>query len=442
MLARAALAGGAPREILANVMDADWTPDGKNLAIIRRDERGEHTLELPVGKVLSRSTHLIALRVSPAGDRIAIIAGDSNESAIGFVDLSGKKRLLSGGWYGARGLAWSPDGREIWFTQATREGPPNLYAVDFAGKVRPVLKMPSWVWLHDVARDGRALIGNNSWRAGVNWLRAGETREQDVSWLDWSIVADLSRDGKSLLFSESREGGSSAGAVFLRGQPDAPPVRLGDGAGLALSPDGKWALASVKPAPERPAQLVLLPTGAGEQKVLATGNLKTFNSARWLEDGERFLLRASAENQLPRVLLCDLTGSSPRAITPAGAGGLVISPDGKFVATRLDRKIRIYPVGKGEPSLLPGQLDGETPIAWSADGRSIYVYRFDFGDRSVKVYRVRVETGERELWKEIVPSDPAGIEFIGPILMTPDASSYVYTYQRRSSDLYVVEGLR
>ena len=88
------------------------------------------------------------------------------------------------------------------------------------------------------------------------------------------------------------------------------------------------------------------------------------------------------------------------------------------------------------------QLDGEVPIEWSADGRSIYVYRFDYGDRSVKVYRVRVESGERELWKEIVPSDPAGIEFIGPILMTPDASSYVYTYQRRSSDLYVVEGLR
>jgi hypothetical protein len=442
MLARAALAGGVPREILANVVDADWTPDGKDLAIIRRGERGEDTLELPVGKVLSRSTGLIALRVSPAGDQIAIVEGTSNESAIGVVDFSGRKRLLSKGWYGARGLAWSPDGREIWFTQATHEGPPNLYAVDLAGKVRPVLKMPSWVWLHDIARDGRALIGNNSWRAGVNWLRAGETREQDVSWLDFSIVADLSRDGKSLLFSEDREGGSSAGAVFLRGQPDAPPVRLGDGLGLALSPDGKWALASVKPAPDQPAQLVLLPTGAGEQRVLATGTLKTFNSARWLEDGQRFLLRAGQGDELPRLLLCDLGGSPPRAISPPGAVGLVVSPDGKLAATRLDRKIRIYPVDKGEPSLLPGQLEGETPIAWAADGRSIYVYRFDLGDRSVKVHRVRVDTGERELWKEIVPSDPAGIEFIGPILMTPDASSHVYTYQRRSSDLYVVEGLQ
>jgi len=442
MLARAALAGGVPREILANILDADWTPDGKNLAIIRRGERGEDTLELPVGKVISRSTSLYSLRVSPAGDRIAILDGTGNESAIGLVELSGKKRLLSKGWYGAKGLAWSPDGREIWFTQATHEGPPNLYAVDLAGKVRPVLKMPSWVWLHDIARDGRALIANNSWRAGVNWLRAGETREQDVSWLDWSIVADLSRDGKSLLFSESREGGSSAGAVFLRGRPDALPVRLGDGAGLALSPDGKWVLAQVKPAPDQSAQLVLLPTGAGEQKVLATGSLKTFNSARWLEDGKRFLLRAGQADELPRLLLCDLAGSPPRAISPPGASGLVVSPDGKLAATRLDRKIRIYPVEKGEPSLLPGQLDGEVPIEWSADGHSIYVYRFDYGDRSVKVYRVRVDSGERELWKEIVPSDPAGIEFIGPILMTPDASSYVYTYQRRSSDLYVVEGLR
>src|SRR5205823_6329756 len=36
MLARSSLAGGAPREILGDVVDADWTPDGKNLAIIRR----------------------------------------------------------------------------------------------------------------------------------------------------------------------------------------------------------------------------------------------------------------------------------------------------------------------------------------------------------------------------------------------------------------------
>ena len=443
MLARASLAGGSPREIVSNVLDADWTPDGKNLAIIRRNDRGERTLEMPVGKVLDRSTGLLGLRVSPEGDRIAFIEGQPRGTAIGVVELSGKKRLLTDGWYGGRGLAWSRDGREIWFTEATREGPPNLYAVDLAGKVRPVLTMPGWTWLHDLARDGRALVGNNSWRAGVNWLRAGETREQDVSWLDWSIVGDLSRDGKSLLFSETREGGTSTGSVFLRGQPDAPPVRLGDGTGLALSPDGKWALADVTPAQGQPAQLMLLPTGAGEQKVLATGSLKRFNSARWLEDGKRFLLRAGEENQSPRLLLCDLGGSPPRPISPPGAGSsFVVSPDGKLVATRLDQKIRVYPLEKGEPSVLPGQLDGENPIQWSADGRSIYVYRFDSGARSVKVYRLRVDSGQRELWKEIVPSDPAGIEFIGPILMTPDASSYVYTYQRRSSDLYVVEGLK
>jgi hypothetical protein len=441
VLARASLAGGSPREILSDVVDADWTPDGKNLAIIRRTDRGERTLEMPIGKVLARSTTLTEVRVSPGGDRIAFSEVNPRGSLIGVVDLSGKRRILSEGWYGGRGLAWSRDGREIWFTEATREGPPNLHAVDLAGKVRPVLAMPSWVWLHDLARDGRALVGNNSWRAGVNWLRAGETREQDVSWLDWSIVKDLSRDGKSLLFSETREGGTSVGSVFLRSQPDAPPVRLGDGTGLALSPDGKWVLSAVTPAGQS-SQLVLLPTGAGEQKVLATGSLKTLNSAQWLGDGRSFILRAGEENQLPRLLLCDLAGSPPRPVTPPGAGSFVVSPDGKLVAARLDQKIRVYPLEKGEPSVLPGQLDGEIPIQWSADGRSIYVYRFDSGARSVKVYRLGVDSGQRELWKEIVPSDPAGIEFIGPILMTPDASSYVYTYQRRSSDLYVVEGLK
>src|SRR5262249_57874368 len=34
-LARMPLGGGAPREVLEGVREADWSPDGENLAIIR-----------------------------------------------------------------------------------------------------------------------------------------------------------------------------------------------------------------------------------------------------------------------------------------------------------------------------------------------------------------------------------------------------------------------
>ncbi|HVE65970.1 MAG TPA: serine/threonine-protein kinase, partial [Thermoanaerobaculia bacterium] len=50
-LARVSLEGGAPREILENVSEADWAPDGKELAIVR-DAGPMRRLEYPIGKVL------------------------------------------------------------------------------------------------------------------------------------------------------------------------------------------------------------------------------------------------------------------------------------------------------------------------------------------------------------------------------------------------------
>jgi hypothetical protein len=60
----------------------------------------------------------------------------------------------------------------------------------------------------------------------------------------------------------------------------------------------------------------------------------------------------------------------------------------------------------------------------------------------MKVYRVDMTTGERSLWKELVPPDPAGVLTMGPILMTPDGKSYVYSYRRTLDELFLLEGLR
>ena len=60
----------------------------------------------------------------------------------------------------------------------------------------------------------------------------------------------------------------------------------------------------------------------------------------------------------------------------------------------------------------------------------------------MRVVRVDVVSGRRELWKEFAPSDPAGVVEIQAIELTPDASAYAYTYVRILSELYVAEGLR
>ena len=70
-LAQMPLEGGAPRDVLENVREADWSPDGASLALVR-EVAGKDRLEFPVGKVLCETGGYFSdLRFSPKGDRIA-----------------------------------------------------------------------------------------------------------------------------------------------------------------------------------------------------------------------------------------------------------------------------------------------------------------------------------------------------------------------------------
>jgi hypothetical protein len=119
----------------------------------------------------------------------------------------------------------------------------------------------------------------------------------------------------------------------------------------------------------------------------------------------------------------------------------VISPDRDLVAAvGPDQKGYLYPIAGGDPRPIPGLATGEEPIEWTADGHSLYIYRP--GELPAKVYRLDLATGERTLWRQLMPSDPAGVERIGPIRMTPDGKTYVYGYHRTLADLYLVDGLK
>ena len=107
--------------MLENVQWADWSPDGNNLAIVR-DVGGRNQLEFPIGKVLYETSGWISHpRVSRKGDQVAFLdhplPGD-DAGSVKVVDLSGNVKTLATGFQTAQGLAWSADGREIWFTAA------------------------------------------------------------------------------------------------------------------------------------------------------------------------------------------------------------------------------------------------------------------------------------------------------------------------------------
>ncbi|MFZ0899233.1 MAG: protein kinase [Candidatus Sulfotelmatobacter sp.] len=440
-LARVPLVGGAPREVMDNVEWADWAPDGSTLAIVRQ-EQGRHRLEFPPGQLLYEADGWIGhLRISPKADTIAFIdhpqLGDDG-GAVAIVDLAKKKTTLSTGWDSIQGIAWSPGGDEIWFTATRTGGDRSLYAVNRSGTVRLLARVPGELTLLDVDRDGNVLLTRGNDRAGMIGLAPGEAKERDLSWLDWSSPGDLSADGRTVLFAETGEGGGPKYAVYLRKMDGSPAIRLSEGIGMALSPDGKWAL--VRPN-ITPSPLVQLPTGVGEAKPLTHDSINHL-WGRWLPDGKQLVFSGNETGHGFRLYVESPEEGKPRPISPEGVNpAVVISPKGDFAASvGPDHKIYLYPIAGGEPVPVSGAEPDEAPTGWSADSRSLYVFRF--GEIPARLFEIELSTGKRKLWKELVPADAAGIDTIRGITITPDARAYVYGYIRTLSDLYVVEGLK
>jgi Tol biopolymer transport system component/predicted Ser/Thr protein kinase len=429
-LARVPLAGGAPREVLENVEDADWSPDGKSLAVSRR-AGNRSRLEYPIGKTLYEAGGWInEVRVSPDGSLVAFIdhpqRGDNN-GALKVVDAKGKVRLT--GPFSIRGVAWSPRGDEVWSSGR------GIWATSLSGKSRLVWNAPG-AFVQDIGRDGRVLFRMYSGRREIVGFSAGGKEERNLTWLNWSFPMDLTPDGKTVLLDEQN---IQPGGIYLRKLDGSPAVRIGEGGSFGLSPDGRWVLSARE---NEGGQFTLLPTGAGEAKMLPKSGI-SIQSATWFPDGRRILISGNEPGHGSRLFVQDIQGAKPQAITPEGVSTIfrTVAPDGKsVVATGPDRRIAIYPIPPGEPRHVPGLETDDIPLQWKADGTAIFVYRPSAPPLRVELVDVR--TGRRTLWKELRPPDPSGVEQVGPITIARDETAYVYSYRRALDELYLATGMR
>ncbi|HET7293612.1 MAG TPA: protein kinase [Vicinamibacteria bacterium] len=442
-LAQAPLGGGAPRDILENVSGADWAPDGASIAVLR-DSGATTSIEFPIGKPLYESVSLRHLRVSPRGELLAFsehpFSGDFRGD-IAIVDLAGKKTTLSANWSDIRGVAWSRDGQEVWFT-GTRAGAENsLWAVGLEGTLRPVFRAPGSLALHDVGPDGRVLVSVQRRRPVLFGLRAGEAKERDLSWLDYGIVVDISGDGRTLLFQEQGEGGGAEYSTYIRGMDGSLPVRLGKGAAVALSPDGRQALVlSITP----PMQALLLPTGPGPTLALPRGPLVQIHGGSFLPDGKRVVLSANEAGRAATLYIQDVAGGEPKAISKEPVSPLLFgfppTVDGTSVVGVSDRRVALFPIAGGEPQVVRGAELDDVPLRVSGDGRFLFVNSQP--GRRARIFRVDLRSGQREPWREIGRDGGSPAGFVGALAIAPDGKSYAYTFRDDSSTLYVAEGLR
>ncbi|HTS37149.1 MAG TPA: protein kinase [Candidatus Solibacter sp.] len=442
-LARAPLAGGSPHEILSDVRWADFNAQGE-MAVVHYAE-GHCRLEFPLGKVLYQTGGWISnIRFSPDGRQIAFMEHPAlwdDRGTVSVVDMSGHARVLTKEWESERGLAWR-DGKEIWFTAVEEGNRLNLMAVDLSGKLRTILDLPTGLDLEDIAADGRVLASLTSKRLAMAAAVVGnkDRADVDLSWHDWNSPRDISSDGQTVLFEDSSEAAGPNYQVVIRKLDGTLPAQLGEGSSGGMSPDGKWAIATL---PNHPTQLVLLPIGAGQSRTIQVSGLQNIHNAlaRFLPDGERIAVVGEEADRKARCYIVNAADGRAVAATPEGFLCGPSSPDGRSILGRgPNHAMVIYSLTGGPPRPLSALPSTFAPAQWSSDGN--FLYGQHSGEFPSRVYRFNIATGKETVLEDLKPGVPAGVVMVGPVVVSRDGKEIAYGYNQTLSDLYIISGLK
>lgn len=455
-LATAPLTGGTPKAMAEQVSGADWSPDGAQLAVVRWTS-GRRALEYPFGKVVYRAegpeVQFSDLRVSPSGELIAFFENVGRHGCITVIDQTGTTRVQSEQLQSIGGrLAWRPDGKEVWFSRLTGAGTETIRALDLAGRERTVLRSPG-LELFDVSRDGRVLLVNRNAVISIFGRGPGDTAERNLTYYGWSLLQDVSPDGRTILFTEGGESNpESDWSAFIRSTDGSPPQALGRGYVYGkLSPNGKWA--AVNKFTDNGNAIALVPTGAGDERLLTKVEQAPHDIAGWLPDSSAVLF--GSRN---RVWLAPVNGE-PRAITPEGwwitggsAAGVfrenVIAPDGRhyLCGNNIPDDDWLYLCAIDAPvsTSLPRYVDISKwrAVGWMAGGTRLLVHNWAPGIAR-HLFLLDPATGAAKPWMEVGGHlDPAGLAGINRVYFSADGNSYAYQIQRQLATLYVAEGVR
>jgi DNA-binding winged helix-turn-helix (wHTH) protein/Tol biopolymer transport system component len=442
------MTGESPREVLEDVSEADWSPDGTKLAVIHW-KNGKCRLEYPIGNAIYETSNGIWMsdvRLSPAGDRVGFLEHPIENDDAGHVislRLSGRREVLSKDFYGIVGLAWTPGADRLLFgaSEAGVGGGRALFRVGLDGKTELLRRETGHLTIQDVARDGSLLLTRDVQGDEVFGHFPPYRSDRSLGWMSISLPTALSDDGTHLLLSVQGElTGAGYQAFLISTGQSGGRVLLGEGMPTDLSPGSKAAVVLYPWGiqPSATSQIRLVTTGPETPRNITQESM-THVWAGWFPDGKRLIFVGAQTGHVNRSWRQDLDGGKPVPITPEGVTGIRISPDGRtLAAVDATNNIWLYPVEEGRPRLLTNINSTEEIDRWSGDGRRLFLTKYGL---PAEVYQVDTKTGDRTLLYRLAPADPAGVLAVGPVLVTKDGKSYVYAYTRVLSTLYVAQGL-
>ena len=159
-----------------------------------RPSGSEVVLEYPIGTVLHRwpgaSGVPCCFRVSPNGAFYAVmVAVGAGQGFLEIIDRNGQSVQKSRTFAAfADGVTWSSSGDEAWFNASDVGLNFSVYGLSLQGRERRVQHGLGSMSISDRAVDGRALLTSDRISGGIVGLAPGETRERDLSWMDFSTL--------------------------------------------------------------------------------------------------------------------------------------------------------------------------------------------------------------------------------------------------------------
>jgi WD40 repeat protein len=448
-LSRNSISGGQPRQLLEHVLLADWSPDGSELAVVRRVE-GKNRLEYPIGNVLFETVWgPFNIRVSPDGRLVAFTTYDNGSSiALYIADRNAGKSKKLGVISGqttsveASSLCWTHDGKEIWFRSFDTNDWNTIQAIGLNGKQRAIARFPGRVALFDIAADGRMLFSSDTGRMGIRTLSPGAAEERDASILDAAELRGISEDGSVILANTRGESGGAKGSIYLRRLDGSAPVRLGDGVAFALSADGKW-LTGYSSRDVARRTFILMPTGPGETHEITIPSLAQGVIVGWLGSDETYLVEGLLPKEKSwRFFSWNRRSGDLRPLTPDIPDGFpVVSPDRRHFMTQCgDSEWCFFSTEDGGRMGVECLTPHDRPIGWRADNRSVYVMTHHDQNGTMPISIVELQTGQRTPWKVLRP--PMAVDEVSNPFITPDGRAYAYNFTYVRSQLYLGEGVR
>jgi hypothetical protein len=434
---------GTRKDVLDNVLSADWMRNGKDLcAITVGMDAGqkEYRVEWPLGNVRFRSrTWLWDLRLSPDGKRLCFCMMDENSMReLQVIDGKGTRVVI-------KGLAelyspqWTPESDRIIYFGGSSWIANTVYCTDLRGSKKLMLSTPQPPIVWDVNSKGELLLIQGRDRYVTKQGRREEA-ERDLAWMDQSVVYGIAPAGERLLLLDrDLEPGARGDAAYLRASDGSPALKIAGRAPYCLSEDG--GMSAVESVENSYFTIQLIPTGAGHARTLTTP-VRLHSALAFYPDGQSLLLRGALKDEQMRLFRQPIDGGPPRPITPQGVRAVgVLSADGAQVIAAVNDGIpRVYsgPGDKGRE--IPGLQPGDRICQWDQDNQHIYI--IPKGKLPLDVLRLDIGSGRRQFWLRLRADGGPGTELV-TFHITRDGMAYAYSYLVTvMSDLYRVTNWR